>query len=193
MEERSWGSSGEESRLKRENSAFVVGWKATLYRCLGPGDLKPDFQGCPSLKPRPTRLTTADTVATGEGSWPPRSFSTLADLRTRLARPLLDDGLEAAKGTSTRCGENFPHLDDRPVRGIVSLTVSGDPEPPLILVVDDSRDTRELYELSLRLEGYRVDTANDGREGVQKALRLRPALIIMDMQMPNVAAAPGVG
>ena len=55
----------------------------------------------------------------------------------------------------------------------------------LILIADDNLDTRELYAYYLSMVGYNVETAADGREAVVKALRLRPALIVMDLQMPE--------
>jgi hypothetical protein len=41
--------------------------------------------------------------------------------------------------------------------------------PPLVLVIDDSGDTREVYAVLLRLEGFSVEGASDGREGLRKA------------------------
>ena len=57
---------------------------------------------------------------------------------------------------------------------------------PLVLVVDDNRDTREMYALHLSTVGYSVETAADGREAVVKALTLRPDVIVMDLHMPGV-------
>ena len=57
---------------------------------------------------------------------------------------------------------------------------------PLILIADDSRDTREMYAHYLSIVGYRVDTAEDGREVAVKARVSRPDAILMDLNMPNV-------
>jgi len=57
---------------------------------------------------------------------------------------------------------------------------------PLLLVADDNRDSRELYGLYLSMRGYSVAFAVDGREAVKKARRLRPDLIVMDLDMPEV-------
>ena len=57
---------------------------------------------------------------------------------------------------------------------------------PLVLIVDDNRDTRDLYALYLPLAGYSVETAAEGREAVIKALTLYPDVIVMDLQMPGV-------
>jgi CheY-like chemotaxis protein len=55
---------------------------------------------------------------------------------------------------------------------------------PLALVIDDSDDTRDLYGVMLRLEGFVVEEARDGREGVAKAIESLPAIIITDLSMP---------
>lgn len=54
-----------------------------------------------------------------------------------------------------------------------------------ILVVDDEQNIVELARLYLEKEGYRVETAGDGREALEKAKRLRPALIILDVMLPE--------
>jgi DNA-binding response OmpR family regulator len=56
-----------------------------------------------------------------------------------------------------------------------------------ILVVDDEESIRDLLTIILEGEGYRVITAADGNEGLQKALKEIPDLCILDLMMPNVA------
>jgi CheY-like chemotaxis protein len=55
---------------------------------------------------------------------------------------------------------------------------------PLALVIDDSDDTRDLYAVMLRLEGFSVEGASDGQEALQKAVELLPDIIITDLYMP---------
>ena len=55
---------------------------------------------------------------------------------------------------------------------------------PLALVIDDYDDTREVYAVVLRLEGFTVEGASDGQEGLQKAMELLPDIIITDLSMP---------
>jgi two-component system, cell cycle response regulator DivK len=57
---------------------------------------------------------------------------------------------------------------------------------PLALVIDDSDDTREMFAVMLRLEGFAVEGAGDGAEGFQKAVELLPNIIITDLVMPIV-------
>jgi len=57
-------------------------------------------------------------------------------------------------------------------------------EPPLILLAEDFEDVRELYRAYLEFSGFRVETANNGREAIEQALALQPDLILMDASMP---------
>ena len=57
---------------------------------------------------------------------------------------------------------------------------------PLVLIVDDLTDQRELYAGYLVYLGYRVEEAAGGVEGIAKAIELRPDLIIMDLAMPGL-------
>ena len=58
--------------------------------------------------------------------------------------------------------------------------------PPLILVVDDEADFREIFSTKLTAAGFRVETAVDGVDGVTKAKSLLPDLVLMDVQMPKL-------
>ena len=53
-----------------------------------------------------------------------------------------------------------------------------------ILVVEDSRDTRQILAETLWRYGHRVITAVNGEQAVSVARRARPDLIIMDLNMP---------
>lgn len=55
-----------------------------------------------------------------------------------------------------------------------------------ILIVDDDRYIRELYEELLKSEGYDVDTAVDGEEGLSKITAGGFDLILLDMMMPKI-------
>jgi len=56
---------------------------------------------------------------------------------------------------------------------------------PLILVVDDNKDYRDLLSAKLASKGFAVKTACDGNEGIELARKYNPALILMDVQMPQ--------
>ena len=53
-----------------------------------------------------------------------------------------------------------------------------------ILLVDDEPDILELIEYNLAKEGYEIETAENGREAVDKAAEFKPDLIILDVMMP---------
>jgi len=56
---------------------------------------------------------------------------------------------------------------------------------PRILVIDDNRDMRDLLRVVLERDGYAVDVAADGEEGLQ-IQSARPAdIVITDIFMPN--------
>lgn len=53
-----------------------------------------------------------------------------------------------------------------------------------ILVIEDNNDIRSNTAEILELSGYRVIQAANGKEGVEKAIEVNPALIICDIMMP---------
>jgi DNA-binding response OmpR family regulator len=57
---------------------------------------------------------------------------------------------------------------------------------PKILVVDDEPDTVELIAFNLRNAGYDVISAVDGAEALRKARSQSPALVILDLMLPEV-------
>jgi CheY-like chemotaxis protein len=56
---------------------------------------------------------------------------------------------------------------------------------PLVLVVEDDPNVRGLLETLLSSEGYVVETASDGLEGLEALRQRRPALVLLDMMMPD--------
>jgi len=60
------------------------------------------------------------------------------------------------------------------------------PPHPLILVVEDFDDAREMYRDYLEFDGFRVETARDGREAIEKARASQPDLILMDLSLPGI-------
>lgn len=55
-----------------------------------------------------------------------------------------------------------------------------------ILLVDDEPDVLEFIGYNLSKEGFNVETANNGREALQKAKEIEPHLIILDVMMPEL-------
>jgi len=57
----------------------------------------------------------------------------------------------------------------------------------VVLVVEDDADTMELSRIALEIAlGVRVVTAEDGREAVHLAHEDRPALVLLDMMLPDM-------
>ena len=57
---------------------------------------------------------------------------------------------------------------------------------PLVLLVDDAEDNREVYAQFLHFAGFRVEFAVDGLEAIEKAASLRPDVIVMDLSLPRM-------
>ena len=55
-----------------------------------------------------------------------------------------------------------------------------------ILVADDEPHIRELVRLYLSKEGYDLEFASTGTEALEKALRLQPDLVVLDLMMPKL-------
>jgi two-component system cell cycle response regulator DivK len=60
------------------------------------------------------------------------------------------------------------------------------PAEPLVLVVEDYADAREMYVEYLRYAGFAVAEAQNGLEAVERAVALRPALVLMDLALPGM-------
>ncbi len=55
-----------------------------------------------------------------------------------------------------------------------------------VLVVDDEDNIIELIRLGLRYEGFLVEVASDGEQGITMAQRINPDLVILDVMMPGI-------
>ncbi len=56
-----------------------------------------------------------------------------------------------------------------------------------ILVIEDNEQNLYLVRFLLEGSGYTVAEANDGRQGIEAASRLRPSAIILDIQLPGMS------
>ncbi len=57
---------------------------------------------------------------------------------------------------------------------------------PLVLLVEDDADGRDMYDIVLRSSGFRVMTAANGMDAIEKAIAERPRLILMDLSLPAI-------
>ena len=55
-----------------------------------------------------------------------------------------------------------------------------------ILIVDDDVEQTEVLGTRLERQGYRTITAHDGHDGLKKAKRQRPDLVLLDIGLPDV-------
>jgi CheY-like chemotaxis protein len=62
---------------------------------------------------------------------------------------------------------------------------AADPQP-LVLVVEDYADARDMYAEYLRFAGFRVAEAGNGLEALEKARELLPDVILMDLALPQM-------
>lgn len=69
-------------------------------------------------------------------------------------------------------------------------TLQGVPERPRLLLVDDDLDTRAICRCYLEHHGYVVSEAPTGEAGLRSARSLRPHVVILDLQLPDL---PGWG
>lgn len=55
-----------------------------------------------------------------------------------------------------------------------------------ILIIDDEEDIRDILKYNLEKEGFLVDTASNGEEGLQKIKTKMPDLVLLDVMMPGM-------
>ena len=57
---------------------------------------------------------------------------------------------------------------------------------PVILVVDDDPVIQKLLRVNFEMDGYTVDVAGDGEEGLKRARSGNPDLVVLDVMMPKM-------
>ena len=62
----------------------------------------------------------------------------------------------------------------------------GEQPESTVLVIDDDENIIELIKLGLKYEGFQVEAAADGPEGLAAAQRIIPDLIILDLMLPSM-------
>src|SRR3982074_3507364 len=56
-----------------------------------------------------------------------------------------------------------------------------------ILVIDDDESLRDTIGVMLEQEGFRAELAADGRSGYDRALALKPDLLLVDLRLPGMS------
>ena len=59
-------------------------------------------------------------------------------------------------------------------------------EHPLVLVVEDYQDAREMYAVYLQFSGFDVAEAGNGIEAIEKTQALLPDIVLMDLALPRM-------
>ncbi len=62
-----------------------------------------------------------------------------------------------------------------------------------ILLVEDDKNQRLLYEQELRDDGYEVVTVSDGKEALESVQEQLPDIVIMDINMPKMDGIEAMG
>ena len=80
-----------------------------------------------------------------------------------------------------------PELPSGAPAAVPTAVTENDPVKPLVLVIDDARFFREMIRDLLADLPIRLETAGDGHEALQKIAALRPALLLLDLNIPGLS------
>jgi DNA-binding response OmpR family regulator len=57
---------------------------------------------------------------------------------------------------------------------------------PLVLIIEDTTDLRDLFAAELATDGFLVIDAGDGEVGIDKAKQFEPDAIVLDLMLPGI-------
>ena len=80
-------------------------------------------------------------------------------------------------------------MAENAVSSASSKMVTADAFPsckPIILIAEDSADSREVMQLLLEQRGYQVVAADDGLHALEVAVSSRPNLVLLDLDLPKL-------
>jgi CheY-like chemotaxis protein len=75
---------------------------------------------------------------------------------------------------------------DTPLAGVEAKKEASSPKKKRILVVEDQAAIINMLRMRLEANNYEVITAGDGQEGLEKAHKENPSLIILDIMLPKM-------
>ncbi|MFW5968869.1 MAG: response regulator, partial [Persicimonas sp.] len=90
---------------------------------------------------------------------------------------------EEARGAGL--GEESSAMMSSPLDEELEGTLHEESEGPSVLVIDDDPDVHELMRRFLAPRGFRIHSALEGREGIERARELMPDVITLDVMMPD--------
>ena len=76
--------------------------------------------------------------------------------------------------------------------GICFIFIDMPEQKPLILVIDDEQDFREIFCTKLQRAGFNTAEASNGEEGINKIKEIKPDLILLDLKMPGMNGAEAI-
>ncbi|MCP4398479.1 MAG: response regulator [bacterium] len=139
---------------------------------------KPEAAGvCKSLLSHET-VKSIPVVALADTASVNGELSSLANFKGVLQRPIQADQVKTK--IQTVVGD-----DTGAETGVKKPTTARD-EPIRVLSVDDSSVVRKLVTMILTAEGFKVTTASDGLDGINKAKEIKPDIILLDFVMPKM-------
>jgi len=56
----------------------------------------------------------------------------------------------------------------------------------VLLIIEDDPLMVRMYQKIFKFEGFEVDTAFDGEEGIEKVRKLKPTVVLLDIMMPKM-------
>ncbi len=59
-------------------------------------------------------------------------------------------------------------------------------DKPLILIIDDEADMRDIVRIKLQSAHFAIEEAASGKEGLEKAAKFLPDVILLDVEMPEM-------
>ena len=85
-----------------------------------------------------------------------------------------------ATHTANPAGAHFPtHLP-----GVLPALMRSRRKRPQVLLVEDDRLLADMYRFQLEREGYQVEIASDGKQGLNAIRASRPDLVLLDIRLP---------
>lgn len=135
--------------------------------------------------------TTRKFGGTGLGLILTRKISEAMGGTFELQRSVLNEGSQFQATIKVELPENARMVDSRALKCVIHSPDSHHQDGRAlsgmkVLVVEDSVDNQNLFQLLLERAGARVEIANNGIEGVQRALTQNYDVVLMDVQMPKM-------
>jgi CheY-like chemotaxis protein len=118
-----------------------------------------------------------------------RMKALIAGFQGHLTKPFEPEALVSAVGTLVGRHSTSLHpaaAAPAPEDLLAPRDENGEPRPARVLIVEDDRDSREGLRELLQVWGHLVEVAQDGTEGIEKALETQPGVAFIDVGLPGL-------